>query len=340
MDRIARSVRRAPAQGYAVVVALLTLTLALAGCVGQADAQPTHEVTIGLGYVPNVQFAPFYVADAMGYYRDAGIRVTFRHHTVGEDLFGAIIAGQEDVIFAAGDETLQARSRGVDLVYVAQVWNRYPVGLIVPADSPIASPADLKGRTVGIPGKFGATYIGLLALLKQAGLTEQDVNIQSIGFTQVPALLDHQVDAVMGYLNNEPIQFEKAAFPVRTFAAADAQPLISNGIVVKADTLDAKADDIRAVIEATLKGVQYTIEHPEEAVDLSKKYVPGLDQEEKAADALAVLEATIPLWQTNGTPGKTDPAAWESMARFLDEIGQLGGPVDASEAFTNDYLPA
>jgi len=318
---------------------LLVAGLIIAACGGNAGAEPTRDVTIGLGYVPNIQFAPFYVADALGYYKDEGLKVTFRHHTVGEDLFGAIVAGQEDVIFAAGDEALQARSRGVDLVYVAQVWNRYPVGLIVPADSDIQSVADLPGHTVGIPGKFGATYIGLLALLKSAGLTEEDVDIQSIGFTQVPALLDKQVDAVMGYLNNEPLQLEKAGMPARTIAAADAQPLISNGLVALGDYLNSHPDDVRAVIAATLKGVQYTLDNPEKAVDLSKDYVPGLDTEENAADALAVLQATLPLWQTSGKMGESDPAAWESMAQFLDEIGQLGGPVNVTEAFTNDYLP-
>lgn len=318
---------------------LLVAALIIAACGSDAEAQPERDVTIGLGYVPNIQFAPFYVADALGYYKDEGLNVTFRHHTVGEDLFGAIVAGQEDIIFAAGDEALQARSRGLDLVYVAQVWNRYPVGLIVPADSDIQSVADLPGHTVGIPGKFGATYIGLLAMLKAAGLAEEDVDIQSIGFTQVPALLENQVDAVMGYLNNEPLQLEKAGLPVRTMAAADAQPLISNGLVVLREYLDSNPDDVRAVIAATLKGVQYTLDNPEEAVDLSKDYVPGLDSEENAADALAVLQATLPLWQTSSTMGETDPAAWESMAQFLDEIGQLGGPVDVTEAFTNEYLP-
>lgn len=322
-----------------VLVAVIALTLVACGSDADAGSKDQKKITIGLSYVPNIQFAPFYVADAKGYFKDEGLELTLRHHTVGEDVFGALVAGQEDVMFAAGDETLMARSRDVDLVYVAQVWNKYPVALIAPADSGIESVADLKGRTVGIPGKYGATYIGLLALLESAGLTEDDVDIQGIGFTQVAALLDGKVDAVMGYMNNEPVQFEKAGLDVRTIPVNDVQPLISNGLVVLQETLDKDPDMVRAVIAATLKGVQFVLDNPDETVTISKDYVPGLEDPENAADALAVLQATIPLWQPQGTMGESDPAAWQSMAAFLESIDQLGGPVDADETFTNEYLP-
>lgn len=332
---------RRPRRGLAVASALLALIVgfALTACGGAADAGSTKKVTIGLGYVPNIQFAPFYVADALGYYKDAGVEVTFRHHTLGEDLFGAIVSGQEDLIFAAGDEMLQARAKDIPLVYVAQVFNQYPVALMVPESSDIQSVADLKGHTIGIPGAYGATYTGLLALLKSAGLTEADVDIQSIGFTQVPALLAGHVDAVMGYINNEAIQFEKSDFPVRTFPVSEVQPLISNGICVLQEELDKDPDVVKAVVEATLRGAAYVVENPEETVDLSKEYVPGLDDPENSADALDVLRATLPIFETSGTPGHNDPAAWESMQDFMIAEGLLEKPSDLNAAMTNEYLP-
>src|SRR6185437_7644378 len=114
-------------------------------------------------------------ADSLGYYKDAGLKVSFHHHAAGEDEFGALVSGHEDVIFAGGDEMLQAQGQGVPVVYLAQVFTQYPVALIVAADSPIKTAADLRGHSVGIPGTYGATYIGLLALLQQGGLTQKDV---------------------------------------------------------------------------------------------------------------------------------------------------------------------
>ncbi len=322
-----------------VPLALMVVSV-LAGCGNKAGSDTQLKpVTIGLTYVANIQFAPFYAAAQLGYYKDEGLDVTFRHHGASEDEFGALVSGTEDVIFAGGDEMLQARSHGVDIVYVAQVFNQYPVALVVPANSDIKTAADLKGHSVGVPGAYGATYIGLLALLKQAGLSEKDVDIQSIGYTQVPALMGKKVDAVMGYVNNEPIQFQKAGFDVRTIPVGDSQPLVSNGLGAMQKEIDANPDIIKRVIDATLKGVDFVSTHPDEAVNLSKKYVPDLKDSQSAADALQVLNATIPLFKTNGTMGQTDPAAWQSMEQFLESKGQLEKPVDASKAYSNDYLP-
>jgi NitT/TauT family transport system substrate-binding protein len=305
-----------------------------------ARAQSPTPVTIGLTYVPNIQFAPFYVAQALGYYQAAGLTVTFHHHGASEDEFGAILAGREDVIFAGGDEVLQANSRGAKLVYMASIYTKYPVALMVPQSSPVHALSGLKGCTIGVPGKYGATYIGLLALLHSANLKQSDVNIQSIGFTQVSALLTHKVDAVMGYLNNEAIQFQSAHFPIRTFAASDVQPLISNGLAATQAELAAHPDVARAVIAATLRGLAYTLANPQQAVKLSEPFVPGLNDATQQASALAVLQATLPLWQTTGTqPGYNDPQAWQSMATFLQSQGQLGGSVSASASFSNAYLP-
>jgi NitT/TauT family transport system substrate-binding protein len=313
--------------------------LPLAGCGTGASAEG-NSLTVGLTYIPNIQFAPFYVAQSLGYYKAVGLDVTLRHHGASEDEFGALISGKENLIFAGGDETLQARAQGQDIVYVAEVFTKYPVGLLVPSDSLIQKVSDLKGHSVGIPGKFGATWIGLLALLASAGLKQDDVNIQTVGFTQVQALATKKVDAVMGYLNNEPIQLQKQGMSVRTFDVASAQPLISNGVAALRGSLSARPDQVKAFIAATLKAVDYTSAHPQEALEISKADVPGLDDPANAADALNVLKATLPLWESSGKAGYSDPAAWKSMADFMQAQGLLSEKAgDVTNAYSNDYLP-
>jgi NitT/TauT family transport system substrate-binding protein len=327
-----------PRAWLAVLLLLMAGMLPLAGCGTGASAEG-NSLTVGLTYIPNIQFAPFYVAQSLGYYKAAGLDVTLRHHGASEDEFGALISGKENLIFAGGDETLQARSQGQDIVYVAEIFTRYPVALIVPSDSPIQKVPDLKGHTVGIPGKFGATWIGLLALLSSAGLKQDDVNIQTVGFTQVQALATKKVDAVMGYLNNEPIQLQKQGMAVRTIDVASAQPLISNGVAALRSTLSAHPDQVKAFIAATLRAVDYSIAHPQEAVEISKADVPGLDNPTNAADALTVLKATLPLWEHSGKAGSSDPTAWKSMADFMQAQGLLAGSVgDVTKAYSNDYL--
>jgi NitT/TauT family transport system substrate-binding protein len=321
-----------------LVVAVVSALVAACGEDEGVGGDAT-EVTIGLSFVPNIQFAPFYAAIEQGYYADEGLEVTLNHHAAGADLFGALVAGQEDLVMAGGDEAIQARAKGADLVYVAEVFRDYPVSLIVPADSDIQTVADVAGRKVGLPGAYGANYLGLLALLDSAGLTEEDIDMQSVGFTQVTALLDKQVDAVMGYSNNEPIQLEKAGMPVRTFPVADVMPLVSNGLVTTGKMLTDDPETVRKVVAATLKGLQYAIDNPQETVELSKQHVPTLSDEQQATDALAVLQASIPLWQSDRAPGASDPAAWQAMADFLRAHNQLDADVPIAEVYTDEFLP-
>jgi NitT/TauT family transport system substrate-binding protein len=315
----------------------LVLSLLLAACGGsQATGTPSStptglsNISIGLGYIPDIQFAPFYVAQSKGYYREAGLNVTF-HHGIVNDLIGSMVLGKDTFVFASGDEVLVARSKNLKVIDVSTIFQKYPVSLIVPANSPIKTLADLKGRTIGEPGPYGATHIGLLALLYQAHLTLNDVRIQAIGFTQVAALLGRRVDAVMGYSNNEPLQLRKQGFAVRTFNVSDYQPLISNGIITTEDTYRNRPQLVQNFVKATLKGLQYVIANPADAVQISTSYVPGMD----TAKAMTVLQATIPLWQGNGRLGYNDSAIWQSMEQFLVAQNIIPSGANYATAYTN-----
>lgn len=307
-----------------------------------ADDGDATPVTLGLTFIPNIQFAPFYVAIDKGYFADAGVDVTLRHHAVGEDQFGALVAGQEQMMMVGGDEVLQAVGRGVALEYIAEVYRKYPVALVVPADSDIESLEDLAGHSIGIPGEYGASWHGLLALLDSAGLTRDDVTIQSVGFTQVSALVTGQVDAIVGYANNEPIQLEKAGMEVRTFLVSDSLNLVSNGIVGINTWIDANEEATRGVVAGLLRGIEFVLANPEEAVEISKEYVPTLLDEQSVSDALEILTATLPfIAAENGEPmGSSSIGDWEAMLTFLQEYQLIEGTVDVNAVWTDDYLPS
>lgn len=318
---------------------LLSMLLTACGNVASSSAKqassnshtPLTNVSIGLGYIPDIQFAPFYVALSKGYYQAAGLNVTLNHGVV-TDLFGEMMAGKDTFVFATGDETLVARSKNLPVVDVSTLYQRYPVSVIVPANSPIKTLADLKGRSIGEPGPFGSTYIGLLALLHQAGLTTNDVHLQSIGFTQVSALKQGRVDAVVGYTNNEPLQLRRLGMDVRTFDVSDYQPLISNGIITTEKTLQNRTV-VQAFVQATLKGLQDVIANPLAALQISKADIPGMN----ASTAMDELQATIPIWKGNGQHalGYNDSAVWQEMAQFLVGQQQIPASLDVSKAFTS-----
>jgi NitT/TauT family transport system substrate-binding protein len=336
-------VRHRPSFALSISLLFVLMSVVLAACggastsnsTGSSTATPLKNVSIGLGYIPNIQFAPFYVAQSKGYYKAAGLNVTF-HHGFVNDVIGSMVLGHDNFVFATGDEELVARSKNLSVVNVATIYQRYPVSLIVPTNSTIHTLADIKGHTIGEPAPYGATHIGLLALLYQAHLSLSDVHVTEIGFTQVSALLTHKFDAVVGYSNNEPLQLRKQGLQVRTFDVSDYQPLISNGIITTETTLHNQPDVVRSFVQATIKGLKDVIANPADAVQISKNYVQGMD----TANAMSVLQATIPIWQGDSQKplGYNDNATWQSMEQFLVSQKVIPPVDNLSQAYTNESL--
>lgn len=121
-------------------------------------------VKIALGYIPDVQFAPFYVAQAKGYYTAEHLDVTIDNSFI-QDALPQVAQGRLTFANAAGDEILPARAQKLPVKMVFQSYQQYPVAIFSKQQAGIAKPADLKGKIVGVPGRFGATYVGLLGVL-------------------------------------------------------------------------------------------------------------------------------------------------------------------------------
>ncbi len=324
------------------LIALAVAALVLCGC---APATTTTSASssasgapsvIGLTYIPNVQFSPFYVAATKGLYSTP---VTLRHHGTSEGLFTAITTGSEQFVVAGGDEVLQARAEGTDLVAVASYYRRYPVRVIVPGDSTIASIADLKGHTIGVPGKYGESWFGLLMALKGAGLTTDDVTVQEIGYTQQAALATKKVDAIVGFVNSEPIQLAAAGIPAKVIDLGNV-PLVSISLVTTGAYASAHPDVVKAVVKGTVAGMKSVVDDQAGAFAASTTYVPGLSDSTTATGAKAVLAATAPLFQNaDGTvTGTLDATAWDAMSSAMVAAGLLKTAQPAAGSMTNAYL--
>ncbi|MGO1591445.1 MAG: ABC transporter substrate-binding protein [Ancrocorticia sp.] len=324
-----------------ILATLAAASLALAGC-----SSPDNSITLGLTFIPNVQFAPIYVAEHEGYFEDAGLDVEIRHHGSQESLLGAVQSGEEDIVFAGGDEMLQGRAAGTDIVNWATMYQQYPVTLLVPADSDIESPADLGGRTVGLPGPYGENYFGLLAMLRDTGLDDSDVDVQYVGYTQAAALSSGDVDAIIGFSNSDLVSIaatfgadmdgDPAEWPVRSIDLVDGDlPLVGVGLGSLQGTLDEHSEDFQKLLGAIEKGVEFSQENPEETLDIVATYVPDLAEPENRPAAAATLQHTLELYTGGERFGAQDPDAWNAMADFMWDNELLEEQVPASDGFVD-----
>ena len=327
---------------------LVAAALLLAGCAGTATVQSPSatpsltEARIGLSYIPNIQFAPFYVAEADGLFPANGVAATLRHHGASEGLFTAIAAGQEDFVIAGGDEALQAREQGIDLVAIATYYRSYPVQIIAKESGPIDSLAGLKGHKIGVPGRYGESWFGLLVALGSAGLTEKDVDIVEVGYTQQAALTTGKVDAVVGFSNNDLVQFGLAKVAVRALPLTKEgePPLVSISLLTTRDFLTAHPAVAQGVAKAMVSGISSTAADPERALTISADQVPGLGVEPALSAARATLTATLTVMLTpeGKADGSLDLAQWQAMADFMLAKGLLTKTADVTAATAPEVL--
>ena len=318
-------------------VKALSFLLGLLILVGSVQAQP-QKIRVGLGYLPDVQFAPFYAALERGFYADNGLDVEFQHGFTSE-LYPLLAQGKLDFVVGDAEDVVTLRAQDPErtrFIYVMTLFQRVPNAVFSLADKNITQPADLAGKTLGIPGLFGSSYTAFQALLRAAGLTEQDVTAEQIGFTQLEAVVSGRVDAALGFVNNEPLVLEGQGVEVNVIPAGPYDPAPGSGIITTDEKL-AQGDLVARFVAASQQGVAFTLSNPRGAFEVSKTFVENLDEAR-----FAVLEATLPLWvspysRANGV-GFTDPAKWQGLLELLQSTGRLETDLPAQTFFSNAYL--
>ena len=289
-----------------------------------------------MGYIPNVQFAPWYVAQKKGYFTSEGLKVNFEwgFEIDGVKLVGA---GKADFALLGGDQVIQARSQDIPLVYVANYYNAFPIVVFSLKDKNITTPKDLIGKKVGLPAFYGATYTGWRALLYGAGIPETQVQTQNIGFTQVAAVTQGTVDAAAGYANNEPVQMLLAGKQINVIPVSDYSKLVGIGLVTNEKTLADHPEIIQKLVTALIHGIQDTMNNPDQALNITLENLPEAGGQ-NLKTTQGVLNATIKL-MANSRLGYVDPADWAASVKFMKDAGFIKTDLDVSKIYTNQFIP-
>jgi NitT/TauT family transport system substrate-binding protein len=138
------------------------------------------------------------------------------------------------------------------------------------------------------------------------------------------------------YANNEPIQLEAQGYQVDVLRVADYVLLASNGLLSNEKTIAENPELISKLVQATLKGVAFSLNSPNEAFEICKKYVEGLDQTNQEVQKEVFL-ATLEFWKTDKA-GYSEPEAWENMQKVLLDMGMLTQPLDLNKAYSNAFI--
>ena len=306
----------------------LVIALLLAACSPTPSPSATlRPVTLLLGFRPDVQFAPFYLAQQAGYFADAGLDVTIEFKD-SADLMRLVADGQAEFGVADATDVMISRTQGIPVKYISTLYDHFPVALIGRAGSVPSDPADLAGLRIGTPGEFGSSWHALLALLAAGGLTRDDVTIRTYPqFNQVDGLLRGDVDLITGFRNNEPLRVEGEGEAVDLLTVDEIAPLPGPGMIVGDALLASDPEMAAAFARAIQRAVAAIAADPEVGFEAAAEAVPAIGEDRTTA--LSVLEATIPLWSTND--GRINQTAWASGYQTMVNLGFIDGSVPLDE---------
>ena len=319
----------------AVVVG--SAVLGLAGAASSASAAGTP-VTFQLNWMAGGPNAGFAAALAEGYYRDAGLDVTIVQGNGSGNTAQLVANGRAELAYADAVAVSQLIAKGAPMKIVATVYQSNPNAVMALKKTGIKSVKDLTGKKVGVPSGSSQTTM-LPLLLKSNNLKESDITMIDMPVSSmVPALLQGQVDAVLGSIDAYQIQAESQGAQLDVYRFADhGVPTVSTSIFASNSYLKDNPDVVKKFIAASLKGWSFALDNPDKAIKDVKTVFPEVNEKLAAAE----LAAITPLFCSGGAKyvGKAEDALWVKSQDLLAEVKLLPAGQDPKTYYTNDYLP-
>jgi NitT/TauT family transport system substrate-binding protein len=299
------------------------------------------DVTVRLAFTYNGHRSPYLLAVDKGFYRAAGLNVQVLEGK-GVTSSMQLVAAKEDTFTIVDPPSLMLGvAQGMRIKQVAQLYQSSPNALISWKEAPVATPADLAGKSVAtLQGDTTTTM--LYALLAKNKVDRDAVHIvASDGGTRNQTFLAKRTQAITGFINDSYLGLQALTdnalqcFPYSAFGI----DTMGDGIAAHADTISASPDVVKGFVQASIRGYAYALAHPEEAIASLIKKSPAL----KPDVELAKLKATAPLLNAPGGAkhplGFSDKARWEDAQALMNAYGGLSKTeADVSVFYTNQFL--
>jgi ABC-type nitrate/sulfonate/bicarbonate transport system substrate-binding protein len=325
-------------------LALLTLVGLLGtGCSSDASNDSSSEtiekrqIVFMAGFKPqaNLPFVAVYVAQENGYFAEQGLEVDIRHASTGEHL-KLLLSGDVHFTTAAATSVLKRRSDpGAPIVAFALFGQQGEQAYMALADSGINSLSDWEGKTFGYKTSVPPDY---LAMVESEGIDRSQVQEVRVGFDP-RVLTEGQVDVLAVFKSNEPDTVRRLGFDVTLWDPADyGVPTMGLTYITLSETADTDPDLVKRFLKATMKGLSYALENPEETVDIVLKFAPDENREHQAFMLQTELTDAVSEVTANAGLGAMTDAQWKALYDHLIRYEALPEPFDYKTAFTGQFL--
>lgn len=331
------------------LIACAALALGLMAAANTAIAQVQ---TVRVGWCAKTissAAAPFAIASKLGWFEKDGIKVELVPLPGSTDCVKLVATKELQASLPSVEPLAIIRPQGVKAKFFYTAYQANIYGIAVPADSPIKSVPDLKGKKIGVTSMASAGVIVARALVKQAGMNpDSDVSIVVAGeAAQTAALVNSkQVDALSQF-DTQYALTSNAGTKLRLLDHPEIKKFPSNGFVALEDYLKNNHKQAVALARGYAKGTVFAIANPEAAIRILWEVYPqtkstGKDEATALRDDLITLEARARNWRYEQVDGKrwgdNVEANYQAYLDWLLEQGIIKTKTDAKDIVTNDLL--
>ena len=328
-----------------IFTALMASALALSplGIATMASAQALTKVTFVQPSPSAINSFNVFVAIGEGYFAEEGLEVQVEAINGSGAVLQALSSGQAQFGRPGPGPVLAARGRDVDVVFIYNFAAKSNFGVVVPADSTVQGPTDLKGKVIGTGTADGAEVGFARNVMSGSGMKDgTDYTFLTVG-DGGPATAAFSSGEIQAYSAStaDAAILNQRGVPVREITPTEYQRFFGNGFVTMGDTIRNNPELVEKFVRAIYRGHVFSLDEANRAKVLAHMATANPQESEDAAFAAALFDAvkakTVPVDMTNGL-GYQPPEVWEEWQATQIAGGELKAPLpDLTAAYTNDF---
>lgn len=319
----------------------LAIFLVYLFAVGSASA--ADKVKFALDWIPYGKHAMFYASIDKGFWKEAGFDVQMTRGFGSGDTVKRIASGTDDFGFASVGNMIAAKSRGAELKMVGMIHDKTLETVATLVGNKITKPSDLEGKKIGSP-EANASRVIFPAFANINKFDNKKVTWVNMTVpATTPSLLAGRVDAILIFYTEKPTvdaaSKKVGKKPLYMLYADHGMATYGNGLLVHEKTLKDKPDLVKRFLAATYKGIAWSVENPQEAVDIFIKHNPAISPDLARKHFDIAVDSLLSDHAMKAGIGHMTKDRMVFTNNLITTHMKLPKKTAVEDVYTNDFLP-
>ena len=314
------------------------LAAVCAVAIGGGNASAQEKLTYLLPAPPSLPaFAPWVLAKHLGYYKDAGFDVEFVVARGGVDVAKQVGVGNAPIGGAIGDTPIIVRANGVPVKAVGLMGGGALTVVVGRKDRGISKLEDLKGKKISVLSFQDTTYFALLGALASKGITKNDVDAQAVGPAAVANLVIAGTVDACACTPDWEIDVQNGLADTVSIPTKDAFQSMAQAILASDEVIAKRPEMVRAIVKATLRGMQYVMDDPAKAAKAYVEASPSFAGKEELMKKV-LTNYTERTYKGQSVLGAIDPQRLTNLQKFYLKEGFITTELPVDQLYSNDFI--